>query len=68
MSASVSSLYEHLYIDRNGKRVDLAGKTISFKYYESLLSPILTANMIIVDTGSSPVPTSSSQDIQQRSG
>ena len=57
MSASVSSLYEHLYIDRNGKRVDLAGKTISFRYYESLFSPVVTANMVIVDTGSSPVPT-----------
>lgn len=68
MSASVSSLYEHLYIDRNGKRVDLAGKTISFRYYESIFSPIVTANMVMVDTGSSPVPTDSSQDIQQRSG
>ena len=68
MSASVSSLYEHLYIDRNGKRVDLAGKTISFKYYESLFSPVVTANMVIVDTGSSPVATSSSQDKQERVG
>jgi len=68
MSASVSSLYEHLYIDRNGKRIDLSGKTILFRYYESIFSPIVTANMVIVDTGSSPVPTDSSQDIQQRSG
>jgi hypothetical protein len=68
MSASVSSLYEHLYIDRNGKRVDLAGKTISFKYYESVFSPVVTANMVLVDTGSSPIPTSSSQDKQGRTG
>lgn len=68
MSASVSSLYEHLFIDRNGKRVDLAGKTISFKYYESVFSPVVTANMVVVDTGSSPIPTSSSQDIQGRTG
>jgi hypothetical protein len=68
MSASVSSLYEHLYIDRNGKRVDLAGKTISFKYYESVFSPVVTANMVLVDTGSSPIPTSSSQDTQGRTG
>jgi hypothetical protein len=68
MSASVSSLYEHLFIDRNGKRVDLAGKTISFKYYESLFSPVVTANMVLVDTGSSPVPTDRAQDSQGRVG
>lgn len=68
MSASVASLYEHLYINKNGKRVDLAGKTIAFKYYESIFSPVVTANMVIVDTGGSAVPVSSSQDRQGRAG
>lgn len=51
-SASASALYESLYIEKNGVKVDLSGKTINFSYYESLLSPIITAGMVIVDTES----------------
>jgi hypothetical protein len=66
-SASASSLYESLYIEKNGVKVDLSGKTINFSYYESLLSPIITASMVIVDTGSS-LQASKEQDSSERTG
>lgn len=66
-SASASSLYESLYIEKNGVKVDLSGKTINFSYYESLLSPIVTANIVIVDTGSS-TQASKEQDSAERTG
>lgn len=49
--AILGSTYESLTISKNGKLVDIKGKTISFDYYESLLSPNVTALMTIVDTG-----------------
>lgn len=66
-SASASALYESLYIEKNGVKVDLSGKTINFSYYESLLSPIITASMVIVDTGSS-TQASKEQDSAERTG
>jgi len=68
MSAITPSNYEHLTIDKNGKRVDLSTKTIGFNYYESLLSPTVTANMVVVDTGSVPIPVGKEQNVQGKSG
>ena len=46
-----SSIYEKLTITKNGREVDLAGKTVGFDYFESLLSPNITATLSFVDTG-----------------
>ena len=46
-----SSIYEKLTITKEGKEVNLAGKTVAFDYYESLLSPNVTATLSFVDTG-----------------
>ncbi len=51
--ASLSSIYEVLTISKDGKEQPLQGKTINFNYYESLYSPIITANMMFVDAGGS---------------
>ena len=51
--AAGSSIYEILSISKNGKEVNLQGKTTSFDYYESVLSPNITATMTFVDTGGS---------------
>ena len=51
--ASLSSIYEVLTISKNGKDQPLQGKTINFNYYESLYSPVITANMMFVDAGGS---------------
>lgn len=50
-NAASSSIYEKLSIIKNGREVSLEGKTTSFDYYESLLSPNITATMTFVDTG-----------------
>ena len=49
--ASAPAIYEVLTISKNGKEVALQGKTINFNYYESLYSPVITANMMFVDAG-----------------
>ena len=46
-----SSIYEKLTITKNGREVDLAGKTVGFDYFESLLSPNITATLSFFDTG-----------------
>ena len=51
--ASLSSIYEVLTISKDGKEQPLQGKTINFNYYESLYSPVVTANMMFVDAGGS---------------
>ena len=51
--ASLSSIYEVLTISKDGKEQPLQGKTINFNYYESLYSPVITANMMFVDAGGS---------------
>ena len=50
-NAASSSIYEKLSIIKNDREVSLEGKTTSFDYYESLLSPNVTATMTFVDTG-----------------
>ena len=51
--ASAPAIYEVLTISKDGKEVALQGKTINFNYYESLYSPVVSANMMFVDAGGS---------------
>ena len=46
-----SSTYEKLTITKDGKEVNLAEKTVEFNYFESLLSPNVTATLSFVDSG-----------------
>ena len=52
-NAASAANYQLLTISKNGKEIRLDGKTTSFDYYESLLSPNITAVMTFVDTGGS---------------
>ena len=53
--ASAASKYSEITLtkDRDGEeiKVQLEGKTIAFDYYESIMSPNITANMVVMDTG-----------------
>ena len=55
--AAIERNYDHLVIDKKGKRVDISGadpfgaRTTTFNYYESLFSPNLTATLTLVDVG-----------------
>ena len=51
--ASSPAKYEILRIIKDGKEQPLQGKTINFNYYESLYSPVVSANMMFVDAGGS---------------
>ncbi len=51
--ASSPAKYEILRIIKDGKEKPLQGKTINFNYYESLYSPVVSANMMFVDAGGS---------------
>tara|TARA_B100001989_G_scaffold250254_1_gene227016 strand:+ start:2870 stop:4132 length:1263 start_codon:yes stop_codon:yes gene_type:complete len=51
--ASAPAIYEVLTISKDGKESVLKAKTINFNYYESLYSPVITANMMFVDAGGS---------------
>lgn len=73
-SASQASTYESFQIQKKGRpAVDITGqektgaKTVSFNYYESLLSPSITANLALVDTGDS-VAYDKTYDSQTRMG
>jgi len=65
--AAQASIYEVLTINKNGKEVNLQGKTTSFDYYESVLSPNVTASFTFVDTGGS-VAYNNDYDKQERIG
>jgi len=65
-NSSRSSLYEEITLSRGGTNVALEGRTINFSYYESLLSPCITANLSYVDTGNGI--KGSSTDTQERLG
>ena len=65
--AAAASNYEILSIIKGDKRVRLEGKTTSFDYYESVLSPNVTASLIFVDTGGS-VAYKNDYDKQERLG
>lgn len=55
--AAIERNYDHLVIDKKGKRIDISGadpfgaRTTTFDYYESLFSPNLTATLTLVDVG-----------------
>jgi hypothetical protein len=51
--ASAPAIYEVLTIIKDGKESVLKAKTINFNYYESLYSPVITANMMFLDAGGS---------------
>ena len=51
--ASSPAIYEVLTISKNGKEEVLVAKTVNFNYYESLYSPVITANMVFLDAGGS---------------
>jgi hypothetical protein len=70
MSALTRANIELLTIDKGRNSVSiLPPRTIALQYYESLLSPIVTANLLVVDVG---LPAGNSvskqQNIQQKSG
>ena len=69
--ASAASKYSEITLikKRDGKdyKVQLEGKTVSFDYYESIRSPNVSANMVIMDTGFS-ARYSKEFDKQERSG
>ena len=59
MSLAGPSNYQVLRMEKsdenNSQSIGVEGKTISFNYYESIYSPMITANATIVDTGDSVV-------------
>jgi len=59
MSLAGPSNYQILRMEKsdenNPQSIGIEGKTISFNYYESIYSPMITANATIVDTGDSVV-------------
>ena len=65
--ASAASKYEIMVISKKGTEVRLEGKTVAFDYYESILSPNVTATMAVVDTGGS-VAYTKDYDKQERLG
>ena len=54
-------------ISKKGTEVRLEGKTVAFDYYESILSPNVTATMAVIDTGGS-VSYAKDYDKQERVG
>jgi len=65
--ASAASKYEIMVISKKGTEVRLEGKTVAFDYYESILSPNVTATMAVIDTGGS-VSYTKDYDKQERVG
>ena len=72
-SASQRSSFEIFQIIKNGKVVDISGngpsatKATTFDYYESILSPNVTAILTVADTASAVI-YDSKYDRQERSG
>tara|TARA_B100000131_G_scaffold230254_1_gene222031 strand:- start:4814 stop:6094 length:1281 start_codon:yes stop_codon:yes gene_type:complete len=66
-SASRASIYSKMVINKDGKTANIAGKTVSFEYFESVYSPELTANLVFVDAGTS-IAADKEQDTQERLG
>tara|TARA_E500000331_G_C17244865_1_gene708698 strand:- start:473 stop:1744 length:1272 start_codon:yes stop_codon:yes gene_type:complete len=66
-NAADAANYQLLTLTKGNKEIPLEGKTTSFDYYESLLSPNITAIMTIIDTGST-VNYDSEYDKQERLG
>ena len=53
MSAINKSLYEKFIIESvdGSKTADISGGVVSFNYYENLFSPMITAKVVVVNTG-----------------
>ena len=66
-SSADAANYQLLTITKNGKEIRLDGKTTSFDYYESVLTPNVTAKMTFVDTGGA-VEYDKEYDKQERLG
>ena len=66
-NAASGSKYEKMTITKDGREVNLAGKVTSFDYYESLLSPNITATMSFIDTGNA-IESNRKTDRQERIG
>jgi len=64
---AAASKYEMMTIIKDETEVRLEGKTVAFDYYESILSPNITANIVVLDTGNS-VAYQSYYDSQERLG
>ena len=64
---AAASNYEIMTIIKDETEVRLEGKTVAFDYYESILSPNITANIYVLDTGNS-VAYQSYYDSQERMG
>ena len=72
-NSSVAAKYQILQISKNGRSFPLQSKVTSFDYYESLLSPNVTATMSFVDSGlvedgDSQVTYDKEYDSQERPG
>jgi len=73
MSSVQRSSTSSLNIRKGNKVVSISPdtvgpKTVKLEYFESLLSPIVTANMVVVDAADGDVPTSREQNIQGKPG
>jgi hypothetical protein len=63
MSALKRAEVQALSINKNGAKVDLSPpRTIALQYYESLFSPVVTANLLVVDVG---IPAGNTVDSKQ---
>lgn len=66
-NASRASKYSEIKISKNGREVSLEGRTVNFSYYESLLSPHVSAKIVFIDSGNA-IQAEKSVDIQERYG
>lgn len=67
LNVARSSIYEEITLEREGSpAIALEGRTLEFSYYESLLSPYITANLVYIDTGNGM--KSNESDTQERYG
>ena len=64
-SASRASKYAKMVINKDGKTANIAGKTTSFDFYESVYSPEITATLVFLDSGDS-IEAGKEQDTQGR--
>lgn len=67
MSLATQVSKRSIKIVKGGKSVDLSGKVIHFYYYESLLSPYISAKFDYVDTGNT-IRADQEDDPQRRFG
>lgn len=67
MSVATQVSTRSIKISKGNKTVDLSGGVVYFRYYESLLSPYISASFEYVDTGNT-VKADSKDDVQGRMG